>query len=198
MLADVAAEDRDTEQDELATRRRSAPSATHEAVPFGAYADAPNPVAALASGIGNRNFTQVVARMSDGEGIMQDGTIHPDVTRAIAAMSSSGAGKRLPKQMARKLERTHGDLSDARVHTGPEAEALSRAVNARAFTVGNHMFFGSNEWNPNSRHGLELAAHEAAHVVQQRGAPNTGSLKVSTPGDDLERAADSASNAAVA
>jgi hypothetical protein len=147
----------------------------------------------LASGIGNKNFTQVVARMADGEGILADGAIHPDVTKAIAAMS--GGGKPLPKRMQRKLERSHGDLSDARVHTGAEADALSRAVNARAFTVGNHMFFGKGEWQPESRGGVELAAHEAAHVVQQRGAPNTGSLKVSTPGDAFEREADAASHA---
>ena len=58
------------------------------------------------------------------------------------------------------------------------------------------MFFGAGEFNPHTRSGMELAAHEAAHVVQQRGAPNTGSLKVSTPGDALEREADAASHAA--
>jgi hypothetical protein len=154
---------------------------------------AKSPVERLASAIGNQNFTQVVARMADGEGILSGGAIHPHVTSAIAAMSSRG--NPLPKQMARKLEKTHGDLSDARIHTGPEAAALSRAVSARAFTVGNHMFFNDGEFQPHSRSGQELVAHEAAHVVQQRGAPHTGSLQVSTPGDALEREADAVSNA---
>ena len=196
MLADVAADELDAEHHEHTTHRRPAPAVAHEQTPFGASAMEPSPTERLASGIGNRNFTQVVARMADGEGLLPDGAIHPDVTRAIASMSSGGSP--LPKSVARKLEKTHGDLSDARVHTGREAEQLSRAVNARAFTVGNHMFFGAGEYNPHTKSGLELAAHEAAHVVQQRGAPNTGSLKVSTPGDALEREADAASHAASA
>jgi hypothetical protein len=36
-----------------------------------------------------------------------------------------------------------------------------------------------------------LIAHELAHVVQQRGAANTGPLTVSEPGDALETEADS-------
>jgi hypothetical protein len=187
----MSAEVREQDQEERTSgRRRAEVVADHESVPFGAGVEQ-SPVERLASGIGNQNFTQIVARMADGEGILEGGTIHPDVTRAIAAMSSGG--NPLPTGVATKLASTHGDLSDARVHTGPEAAALSRAVDARAFTVGNHMFFGEGEWNPQSN--VELVAHEAAHVVQQRGAPNTGSLKVSTPGDALEREADAASHA---
>ena len=189
MLADVAADERDTEHDDHAARRRQSPASVHDVMPFGASYEEPSATERLASGIGNKNFTQVVARMSDGEGILPGGAIHPDVTRAIAAMSATG-GSPLPTPLARKMEATHGDLSDARVHTGPEAAALSRAVNARAFTVGNHMFFGESEWKPGSADFEQLARHEAAHVVQQRGAPNTGSLKVSTPGDAMEREAD--------
>ena len=38
---------------------------------------------------------------------------------------------------------------------------------------------------------IDLIAHELAHVVQQRGAPNSGPLTVSQPGDALETEADS-------
>jgi len=164
--------------------------------PAAQTAPAPSPLARLAGGIGNRSLSQVVARMADGEGILADGAVHPDVTQAISTMS--GGGSPLPAALARRLEPTHGDLSDARVHTGPEAAMLSRAVAARAFTVGNDIFFGDGEWQPHTPAGVELAAHEAAHVVQQRGAPNTGSLQVSTPGDPFEREADAASHAVVA
>jgi hypothetical protein len=188
MLADVAADDRETGHDEHAGRRRPGPAAAHEAMPFGASLQEPSATERLASGIGNRNFAQVVARMSDGQGILPGGAIHPDVTRAIASMSTGGSP--LPGSLARRLAPTHGDLSDARVHTDAQAAALTRAVSARAFTVGNHIFFGDDEWQPHSTGGIQLAAHEAAHVVQQRGAPNNGSLRVSTPGDALEREAD--------
>jgi hypothetical protein len=142
-----------------------------------------------ASEVGNRNFTQLVARMQDGEGILPSGLVHPDVEAAIAA--SRGRGRRLDTGIASQLEGALGDsMQDVRVHTGPQAAALTRAVSARAFTVGTDIFFSAGEYNPGSPTGAELIAHEAAHVVQQRGAPASGPLTVSQPGDALEREAE--------
>jgi Domain of unknown function (DUF4157) len=142
-----------------------------------------------ASEIGNRNFTQLVARMQDGEGILPSGLVHPDVEAAIAA--SRGGGRRLDSGVASQLEGAFGEsMGDVRVHTGPEASALTRAVSARAFTVGNDIFFSAGEYDPGSSAGAELIAHEAAHVVQQRGAPLSGPLTVSQPGDAMEREAE--------
>lgn len=145
--------------------------------------------ARLAGEIGNRGFTQFVARMRDGEGIMPDGAVHPDVETAIAA--SRGAGRPLARGIADQLGDAFGDsMHDVRVHTDENAAALARAVSARAFTVGSDIFFGPGEFNPGSREGVELIAHEAAHVVQQRGAPLAGPLMVSQPGDAMEREAE--------
>ena len=77
-----------------------------------------------------------------------------------------------------------------RVHTGSGAAALARAVSARAFTVGSDIFFASGEYRPDTRDGEALIAHEVAHVIQQRGAPDSGPLTVSQPGDALEREAE--------
>ena len=57
------------------------------------------------------------------------------------------------------------------MHTDAHAAELSRAVSARAFTVGSDIFFAAGEYSPGTPHGNELIAHELAHVVQQRGAP---------------------------
>jgi hypothetical protein len=65
-------------------------------------------------------------------------------------------------------------------------------VSARAFTVGRDIFFGSGEYRPETADGRALLTHELAHVVQQRGAPSSGPLQVSQPGDELEREADAA------
>jgi Domain of unknown function (DUF4157) len=144
-----------------------------------------------ASGIGNRNFTQLLARMQDGDGILPSGLVHPDVEAAIAA--SRGGGSRLDAGIVHQLEGSLGDsMQDVRVHTGPQAAALTRAVSARAFTVGSDIFFSAGEYNPGSSAGAELIAHEAAHVVQQRGAPLSGPLTVSQPGDAMEREAEAA------
>jgi uncharacterized protein DUF4157 len=135
--------------------------------------------------------------MRDGEGILPDGVVHPDVERAIAA--SRGGGSPLDTGVARDLGHTLGEsLDDVRVHTDEHAAALARAVSARAFTVGSDIFFGAGEYDPRTHAGNELIAHEAAHVVQQRGAPLDGPLTVSEPGDAMEREAEALARAATA
>jgi hypothetical protein len=153
--------------------------------------DTPPPLERLASTVGNQAFTRVVARLRDGEGILEGGLVHPDVEGAIAA--ARGAGRPLDLGVARRASTQLGDnFDDVRVHTGDYAAALSRAVSARAFTVGNDIFFGAGEYRPGTMGGSELLTHELAHVVQQRGAPDSGALVVSQPGDQLEREAEAA------
>ena len=57
-----------------------------------------------------------------------------------------------------------------RTHTGNSAATLSDSLNARAFTVGNNIAFGSGEYKPGTLIGDALIAHEMAHVVQQSGS----------------------------
>jgi len=144
----------------------------------------------LASAIGNHGMNQVVARMTEGAGLLPDGTVHADVAATIDAMA--GGGHRLDSQLLERLRPSHGDLSDARIHTGPQAEQLARAVSAKAFTVGTDIFMGAGTTGD-----FELVAHEAAHVVQQRGAPATGPLRATFPGDALEQDADERASAAL-
>jgi Domain of unknown function (DUF4157) len=148
-------------------------------------------VSRLASAVGNRGLSRAIAQMRDGEGILPGGLVHPDVEAAIAA--ASGGGSRLSAGLADQVGGAYDQpLSDVRVHHDDHAAALSRAVSARAFTVGNDIFFGAGEYRPSSAGGRELLAHELAHVVQQRGAPSAGPLTVSQPGDTLEREAEAA------
>ena len=109
--------------------------------------------------------------------------MHPDVQAAIAA--SHGSGQALDMRASETLEPSLGALGDVRVHTGDGAAALARAVSARAFTVGTDIFFGSGEYRPGTPDGNQLIAHEVAHVAQQRGAPASGPLTVTQPGDAL-------------
>lgn len=165
------------------------PSALSE--PQSAPPAAASPLARLACAAGNRGFTRTIARMSEGEGLMPGGLVHPDVEAAIAA--SSGRGRALDARVAADAGAALGDsFADVHVHHDEHAAALSRAVSARAFTVGRDIFFGASEYNPGTASGRELLAHELAHVVQQRGAPQSGPLTVSQPGDALEREAEEA------
>jgi hypothetical protein len=153
------------------------------------------PLSRLAGAIGNRGMSRAISQMQDGEGILSGGLVHPDVEAAIAA--ASGGGHPLDRGLAGDIGGSLGDsVGDVRVHHDDHAAALSRAVSARAFTVGSDIFFGAGEYQPSAAQGRELLTHELAHVVQQRGAPQSGSLTVSQPGDALELEAEAAAHSA--
>jgi hypothetical protein len=81
-----------------------------------------------------------------------------------------GGGQPLPEPLRASLEPRFGrGLGDVRAHVGPEAAALAREANARAFTVGRHIVFGAGEYRPGVEQGRRLIAHELTHVFQQRG-----------------------------
>jgi hypothetical protein len=85
------------------------------------------------------------------------------------------------------------NFNQVRVHTDPHAAEVSRALNARAFTVGDDVFFGAGEYRPGNSGGRRLIAHELAHTVQQahnavkiqrsNGAPGVSHFSVYNPGD---------------
>lgn len=144
---------------------------------------------AAASAAGNRSFARTLARMRDGDGILPGGVVHPEIEAAITALR--GSGRPLEPTTASRLGSALGDsFDDVRVHHDESSASLARSVSARAFTVGTDIFFGSGEYRPATDGGNKLLAHELAHVVQQRGAPETGPLTVSQPGDALEREAE--------
>jgi hypothetical protein len=59
------------------------------------------------------------------------------------------------------------DFDDVRVHTDTRAAESALAVDALAYTVGRDVVFGANLYQPGTRDGQYLLAHELAHVVQQ-------------------------------
>lgn len=61
------------------------------------------------------------------------------------------------------------DFGAVRVHTDHVAAASATAINASAYTAGDHVVFGDGEYRPNTDVGRKLMAHELAHVVQQSG-----------------------------
>jgi hypothetical protein len=145
------------------------------------------PLHEFVSNVGNRAFGGAIAR-TQGAGIMPGGTVHPSVQSKID--STRGAGAALDTGVANKLAPSLGDLSDVRVHTDPTAHDLNHAVSAKAFATGTDVYFAKDQYKPNTTDGDKLIAHELAHVVQQRGAPTSGPLTVSNPGDAMENEAD--------
>ncbi|HRA68333.1 MAG TPA: DUF4157 domain-containing protein [Caldilinea sp.] len=104
-------------------------------------------------------------------------------------------GRSLDRTTREAMEHHFGhDFSQVQVHTGAQAAASARRVNALAYTVGQHVVFGARQFDPHTREGRRLLAHELAHVVQQRDARcSAGDLAMA--GDRWEREADAAAQA---
>jgi hypothetical protein len=62
------------------------------------------------------------------------------------------------------------DFSQVQVYADAQASASTRAVGARAYTVGSKIAFGAGEWSPGTAAGRRLLAHELAHVAQAQPA----------------------------
>lgn len=69
-----------------------------------------------------------------------------------------------------------------RVHDGAEADRLARGAGNVAFAHGPHLLFAAGRYDPGSRRGIKLIAHEIAHTMQP-GAATT--LRRATGSDDL-------------
>ena len=136
-----------------------------------------------------------VMRAADGNGV------HESAETAVGQAASS-SGSPLPGALMRKFEGSLGaDLGGVRVHTGAASQAAAASVGARAYAVGQDIHFGAGQFDPGSRSGQHLIAHEAAHTVQQAsGAARKPmfKLQVSSPGDSHEVEADRAADAMVA
>jgi len=97
----------------------------------------------------------------------------PNVASNVAAeiQSSTAGGSPLPLSVRRFMEpRFRADFSKVRIHTDAKAAKLNRQVNARAFAVGNSIFFGESKFKPDTHEGRELIAHELTHTIQQGAA----------------------------
>jgi hypothetical protein len=95
--------------------------------------------------------------------------IAPKVSADIQA--SATAGTPLPLGVRRFMEpRFRADFGQVKIHTGDKSAKLNRQLNAKAFAVGNQIFFGKDQFKPESQEGKGLIAHELTHTIQQGAA----------------------------
>lgn len=89
---------------------------------------------------------------------------------AAPAQPIADGGKPLSAALRADFEPRLGvDLSRVRIHTGPEAVASARRFQARAYTFGSHIVFGSGGLDPDAPADRHLLAHELTHTLQQSG-----------------------------
>lgn len=96
----------------------------------------------------------------------------PDLETSIN--QARGGGQPLGDNIRKPMEQAFGaDFGGVKVHTDSRSDQLNQSIQARAFTTGQDVFFRQGEYNPGSRGGQELLAHELTHVVQQNGGART-------------------------
>ena len=84
--------------------------------------------------------------------------------------SARGGGSAMDPSTREPMERTFGaDFGSVRMHSGSQSESLNNSLQAKAFTVGNDIFFRGSVPDAGTHDGQELLAHELAHTVQQSG-----------------------------
>jgi hypothetical protein len=110
---------------------------------------------------------QAKSTLKSGEEIA-DGEASTDLASAIN--SGRGSGQPLDAGLQRSMGQAMGaDFSGVRVHTDAQSDQLNQSIQAKAFTTGQDVFFRQGAYDPGSRGGQELIAHELTHVVQQTG-----------------------------
>lgn len=105
--------------------------------------------------------------------------VTPSLNYAIALSQRSGG---MPLSFSEKgfFEHRFGHTFDqVRVHADVNAANAAHMFRAQAFTHGQHIFFGSGYYQPHTRAGRWLLAHELAHTIQQQ-SPDGNAIRCRT------------------
>lgn len=102
-------------------------------------------------------------------------------TGQMATGVEKGTGQALDPTTRTRLETGFGaDFSTVRIHADDRAADAAERLGAQAYTDGESIVFGAGRYRPGRHDGMQLLAHEAAHVLQQRAGATGIQLK---PGD---------------
>ncbi|MCC6966867.1 MAG: DUF4157 domain-containing protein [Nitrospira sp.] len=120
-------------------------------------------------GVAESPRAPLVQRHVNGSGTAGVGTASPLVHDVL-----NSPGQPLDAATRAFFEPRFGhDFGRVRVHADAGAETSARSINARAYTVGHHIAFGTGRFAPGTGEGNRLLAHELSHVVQQAGEQST-------------------------
>jgi hypothetical protein len=102
-----------------------------------------------------------------------DGSMAAPAELESSIQQARSGGQPLADNIRKPMEHAFGaDFSRVKIHADSQADQLNQSIQAKAFTTGHDVFFRQGEYNPGSRGGQELLAHELTHVVQQNRKTN--------------------------
>ncbi|OUL29642.1 hypothetical protein BV378_05555 [Nostoc sp. RF31YmG] len=117
-------------------------------------------------------MSPILQRKSSNAGM----AVTPDLEASIN--QARGGGQPMANSIRQPMEKVFGaDFSGVKIHTNSQSDQLNQSIQARAFTTGQDVFFRQGEYNPGSRRGQELLAHELTHVVQQNKRHESGTIQ---------------------
>ncbi len=151
-----------------------------------------------------RRYT--VSSREEGQPISGSALTGLPASALAARIATPTPGEVLPHHTKAKLEHSFDhSFGEMRIHHDASADEMSRALDARAFAAGDNLFFRSGQYVPDSSEGLQLIAHEAAHVAANHEGSGTSmresgigsAVDVVDANDTSERAAHDAAEAVV-
>jgi peptidoglycan hydrolase-like protein with peptidoglycan-binding domain len=130
----------------------------------------------------SRSFSQLPVHGKSAEAVHAGLTVGP-LADHFEAEAERTTERVMHSSQAPMAGQVRHDFSQVKLHTDERAAKSASAVNARAYTVGQHIVFGAGQYQPQLSAGRRLLAHELTHTLQQaapQGAP-TARLQRSSP-----------------
>jgi Domain of unknown function (DUF4157) len=111
---------------------------------------------------------------SESEKFNQQSIVGSNISDSETSQLTSGIlssnGQPLDSTSRAFMEPRFGqDFSHIRIHTGIQADESARSLHANAYTLGSHIVFANDKYQPNTVSGQHLLAHELTHTMQQVG-----------------------------
>lgn len=146
-------------------------------------------ILSLQRSAGNKAVTGLMKATKESEPLVSN-TSPPVVQEALRS-----PGKPIDPSTRQQMESHFSeDFSQVRIHISEQAERAALSVGAKAFTVGEDIFFREENYQPGTNRGKELLAHELAHVTQQSRPPGNSDTHTNLEAEAHEAGARSVAN----
>lgn len=113
---------------------------------------------------------QGASRIATSQGLLvaksEQGGLQASAGLQRELSTTQSQGSAMPAVNRTQIERGTGHpVPEVKIHSGASADRMASGMNARAFTLGNNIYFKDGHYKPGTREGAHLLAHEVGHVV---------------------------------
>jgi hypothetical protein len=196
--------DKGTESDQLQTKEKTeepvqmkCSSCGEDSVQTKLGADSDEPVQMKCSSCGEESVqaklsskteepVQMKCSSCGEESVQKKGTDGASGNIESTLASSKGGGSKMDNDTQSTMESGIGaDFSGVKIHTDSNAVQMNQNLGAKAFTNGSDVYFNKGEYDPASKNGQHLLAHELTHTVQQGAASQSVQQKTESPNEEV-------------